>query len=611
MATSAPRIDHSMQFTSRQGFLLTWLLLSALAVTVCSLTWPAAHLGAERLPVGNDAFYHARRILDAANDPAAFYQFDTHIHAPEGSLLVWPWGYDYAMAWLVRIGMQLHLAEQPISILVWIPVAAVLLSIGLIMLVARRMSLPLWCAGLAAACVALSPLTQYLHGVGFIDHHFAEYLLLLATLAFGLQWFTEPASIRSALLLGVVLGLAPAVHNALFILQLPILATLLIRWLLDQRMPSQATGWFCASLLASTSVALIPSLPFRSGMSEFYLLSWFHLYVAASTALCCAFLAHWRFTAKHACLLGAGALLLLVPLLHQITLAQAFLAGDVLRLDAIGEMKSPLQMAKENGVMDVINRYSLLICLVPAIYVYCLYMTWRERSSPRLLFWVSALGGLPLLLMQHRLHYFGSFALCIPLLMSVQQMAHWRPTWREYLPHATAVAVLLMLAPPIRNQLPGPMLPANDPYFTNTHTSLQVLAKACKEDPGVVLADNNIGHQIRYYTSCSVITDNFLLTHQDEEKIREMERLFAMRAAELPLRAPFIKYVLVRPATIAETETGLLYKSFSNGPDHLITDLLLSNSPDSLPSEYQMLYATGLVDANIKLPYLALYKINH
>ena len=26
----------------------------------------------------------------------------TKIHAPEGSLLAWPWGYDYVMAWIVQ-----------------------------------------------------------------------------------------------------------------------------------------------------------------------------------------------------------------------------------------------------------------------------------------------------------------------------------------------------------------------------------------------------------------------------------------------------------------------------------------------------------------------------
>src|ERR1043165_3459207 len=110
-----------MEVAIRHRFVISWLLLGSLAAAVCSLIWPAAHLGNELVPVGNDSFYHARRILDTAQNPSAFYEFDTHIHAPEGSLLTWPWGYDYAMAWLVRIGVALGLATEPMAILVWIP----------------------------------------------------------------------------------------------------------------------------------------------------------------------------------------------------------------------------------------------------------------------------------------------------------------------------------------------------------------------------------------------------------------------------------------------------------------------------------------------------------
>ena len=120
-----------MTRTERFKVVRWWLLIGAIAAGVCALRWPSAHLGDEYLPFTNDSFYHARRILDTVADPSSFYEVDTKIHAPEGSLLPWPWGYDYAMAWLVKAGTAIGLADSPLAILIWMPVAAVFVSIGL------------------------------------------------------------------------------------------------------------------------------------------------------------------------------------------------------------------------------------------------------------------------------------------------------------------------------------------------------------------------------------------------------------------------------------------------------------------------------------------------
>lgn len=177
-----------MKLSPRQKFLGLWLLWGSVAALACLVYWPAAHLNGEYLPVGNDSFYHARRILDTAAAPASFYEFDTHIHAPEGSLLTWPWGYDYALGWLVRLAAEAGVPGPPMAFLIWVPVAAVFLSIALIMIIARRLLLSLPFTSLGALGVALSPLTAVLHGIGMIDHHYAEYILVLATIASGLTW---------------------------------------------------------------------------------------------------------------------------------------------------------------------------------------------------------------------------------------------------------------------------------------------------------------------------------------------------------------------------------------------------------------------------------------
>jgi len=120
-----------MQLSARDRLLLLWLLIGALGVWVCSFGLSAAHLGSEYVPVGNDSFYHARRILDTARDPSSFYQFDPRIHAPDGSLILWPWGYDYLLGWIVRLGVMSGVSAQPMAILAWIPPVAVMVSVAM------------------------------------------------------------------------------------------------------------------------------------------------------------------------------------------------------------------------------------------------------------------------------------------------------------------------------------------------------------------------------------------------------------------------------------------------------------------------------------------------
>ena len=603
----------NMQSTQRRGFLIAWLALSALAVGVCSLMWPAAHLGNEIVPVGNDSFYHARRILDTVRDLSAFYEFDSHVQAPEGSLLVWPWGYDYAMALIVRIGMSMGLAHEPIAILVWIPVVAVLGSIALILSIARRLQLSTWSCALAGLVVALSPLTQALHGTGNIDHHFAEYLFVLATLAAGLKWFADLSQQRAALLLGIVLGVAPAIHNALFVLQLPVLLAVLVLWLQDVRATPGAALKFAAALLVGTLAILAPSLPVREGLAAYYYLSWFHLYVAAGTALCVCFMAYQPCTRNTLLVLAGLGIAALVPLGHQILLAQSFLSGTLARLDSISEMMSIPKLVRVYGPGDTASRYSLLVYAWPLTFAYCLWQGWRRRAQGQVFFWICAVCGLALLLMQVRLHYFGSFALCIPWLIALEQLTARRdpPTQRRLMLAASLVLVLAYL-PSLRYQIANPPPVANDNNFANIRPMLATLARACAEDPGIVLADHDLGHLIRYYTDCSVIANNFLLTEQHGAKIAEMEQLLETPAAALPTLAPFVKYVVVRPAYITDTPNGIALVSYATGTSRLLDDLLLkaaAEPPTEPPAEYHLLHRVRVQRNRVEIPYARLYKI--
>lgn len=589
---------------------LIWLATSCIAIVSCMLNYSAARIGDELVPVGHDSFYHARRILDTVQHPDAFYQFDSKIHAPEGSLLVWPWGYDYAMALTVRAGLAVGLSSEPIKLLLAIPVAAVCLSIGLLMLVARRLGLADWLAALAALCMALAPTTQLLHGYGAIDHHFVELICVLAALAAGLAWFREPNA-RSAVTLAAVFGLSLAIHNGLFILQLPFLATLIAGWLQGRQPPKQQTLLFATTLLAATLAVTIPSLPFRLGKFEFYTLSWFHLYVACGTALTAVLLVWLRPTRNTILAMVALAMVLLAPLLHEISIAQSFLSGSLGMLDTIQEMRSPMRLAREDGLMAATYFYSFLIWLAPLTLALCLVQCWRERHSRRLLFWITGAMGLGLLAMQMRMHYFGGFALYLPWLVLLNDYVAQHPELRKRSLLLATLALLLAYVPQIRYALIAPIPTAGDPWLKRLHPIFSAMRKACAEDPGVVLADATAGHYIRYFTDCSVIANNFLLTQQQFDKVDEVTRLFQLPAAELHERAPYVKYVLVRPMGLKREANGeYTYTFFSYAQQTLPVQLLLQPQP---PAGYRLLdqvqFGVRYPDRSEAVPYARLYKI--
>ena len=130
--------------------------------------------------------------------------------------------------------------------------------------------------------------------------------------------------------------------------------------------------------------------------------------------------------------------------------------------------------------------------------------------------------------------------------------------------------------------------PAGDGSFRALRPILGDLRKACAEDPGIVLADNDAGHYIRYYTDCPVIANNFF-DAQHEQKIELMDYLTSLPATALPHTPPFVRYVLVRPVTIfaGEKKSGqeqITYMSYSPIAARLVSDLLLKPSTRSHPT---------------------------
>jgi len=152
-----------MNIGNTSRYVLLWLAGGVVALLCALLILPASHLQGSYVPVGNDSFYHARRILDAVHDLGAFYQFDPNLHVPDGLLVLWPWGYDFGVAALTRLCMLFAPHADPMAVMVFIPAAAVFVSIGAIVGITRRLELTFAGAALVVFCFALSPLTQMLH----------------------------------------------------------------------------------------------------------------------------------------------------------------------------------------------------------------------------------------------------------------------------------------------------------------------------------------------------------------------------------------------------------------------------------------------------------------
>jgi hypothetical protein len=506
-----------------------------------------ALINGEFIPSDHDSFYHARRIIDAIPDLSNFYQFDPRIHAPEGSWITWPWAYDFTVAAVTKLLMSITGVIRPMSIIAFIAPAWVFVNAWLLLNIARKLGLSFGSQAIVMICFACSLLTRALHRVGMVDHHFVEHTFVLATLYCGLLWFSDLSNRRRAIVLGVVLGLAPAFHNGDFILQVPVLGALLVTWWIGKPIDRRGCRAFSIALLLSTVMMLIPSQPFRLGMFSYYLHSWFHLYVAACTAVAAVFLSRVSRRPVTITLFAAGACLAVIPLLGEIALGREFLFGELVQLDQMGEVSSVLGFIRRGETGFMVQLYSCLIWLLPFGVAWCL---WRLRwafSPADLFFAIFTVIGVSLLLVQFRLEYFGAFALwLLPPLFVNDVFGN-----EGKLPTKAALGlgvVMLGAMWPSLATIRMSVAPGADLAYMRLRDMFLAMHDVCLKEPGIVLADHNFGHYITYHTDCSVIANNFVLTRQHEEKLRLSLELFAGTVSEALQRAPYLRYVMVARA---------------------------------------------------------------
>ncbi len=587
-----------------------WLVASLVAVIPALSLLPGTLVGGEYIPAGNDAMYHARRILDAAMGERGFYEFDTMIHAPEGSWITWPWAYDYLMAQALRLALWVRPEMEPMKFLAHVPVFWLLVNVALLTLLLRSLKLPLALSAVALLGFALSPLTQLLHGVGVIDHHFLELTFVLLVTWSGLRLFDKPGSTSAAVQLGVVLGIAPAAHTSLFVLQIPVLISVLVFWLRGQREPFEKLHVTAAALLTSATIVLLPSEPFRQFFFELTTFSWFHFYVALCSTAALLLMQRLPYSNRNLAIVGASLAVLALPLVIPFFVGANYVAGGQIGLQAITEVKSPLQMALQSGSLLAATRfYGYLLLLAPVVFAGFLWLAFTAKNQRNLFFAVSGLLGIVMLLTQFRFHPFGAWALLAGGVYFAHRLGEAKGLKPSVLAGVTLIALLVLMQPALRHQLFQKQVPGLDREYAVVHPIFSEFAEACATNPGIALNAQDDGHPIRYHTGCSVISNNFLLTKQHGEKLLFAETLLRSDPSELLDYAPYLEYVFVHIYDI--------YTTTDDGPVPTPLDELKRLNPPlffalaiekNVPSNFELVAELRVEDER-DIPYAQVYRI--
>jgi len=591
--------------------ILLWLATAAIAAFFATRYETAALVDGSYIPAGNDSFYHARRILDAVGE-RGFYQFDPMIHVPEGSWINWPWAYDGALAGALALALAIQPGMEPMAFLAWVPVAWLLVNSGLLLLICRRAGLGLGLSAVVMLGFATLPLTQVLHGLGVIDHHFIELTFVLAATWSGLRFFADGSRNGDAILLGVVLGIAPGFHNGLFLLQLPVLLTILLGWVTGRALSRDRAWRLAGALFGTTLLVALPSEPLYDLQFEFWTLSWFHVYAALCTATCILLTAYRPYSPNYVAVLGGVATALAIPILARLFLGTAFLSGELILLDHVLEVRSPLsRLAEPGGWLWLTSFYSWLFVLIPAVAVYFARSLWQHPGTDRAFLGAMALFGLALLLMQFRLHPFGTWPILVGGALLVRALVA-----RTAIPTIGGVALALLvlavsLQPPLKYRLFQRPPPGLTRDYAIAMPLFEPLAEACHAHSGPVLSYNDDGHYVRYHTECSVLTNNFLMTPQHEEKIKQADRLLQMTPEEFVAAAPDVDYLFVR-----------MYGIYSQGPEGLqltpVDAIRAQNAPlfaaltfdAEVPGQFQLIGELRVEDER-DFAYASIYRVRH
>lgn len=589
--------------TNKWLVLLLWLVATMIAMFLSLMVIEAAYFQGDYVPTGNDSFYHARRMLDVAVGERGFYQFDERIGAPDGLWVPWPWAYDWLLGQAAALAVLLSPSTDPMGFLAHVPVAWLAVNAALFLAALRCSGLRLSYCAIAMLMFSIAPFVQLMHMVGKVDHHFAEFTFVLLVTWLGLRWFSASEDRASAIGLGAALGLAPGFHNGLFVLLIPVLVCAGILWLRGQQLSRPSLHLLAFSLMVTTFLIVVPSLPFQNGMFEFGLLSGFHLYVAACSSAVLTFFGWKTFDKKSLAILIGVCAVLVLPILGQLTHGTAFLSRDLSFLENVIEAMGPFTLIQRFGLSWTVAHYSWLLLGTPLLLVYFTWAAIRSREPRALFFSVMTVFGLAFMLMQFRFNYCGLFAMIAGTLMIVQQFAKRFESQQGLVTIVVLGGVLIAYQPPLRDKLFDVYALGGAPLYERARPAFLDLAEQCAEDPGLILADKHDGNYLLFHTDCSVVSNNFMLTEEDVLRVERFSAVMRLTPEEMRLKHPDIKYVLLRAWDFYENRDG----KFSVASGFPLATALLSER--ALPEGFEELHSISVEREGQSLLYAKVFSV--
>jgi hypothetical protein len=325
--------------------------------------------------------------------------------------------------------------------------------------------------------------------------------------------------------------------------------TLALFWLQGAAFPDRARILgFAGALLFTTTLMCIPSEPWRRGIFEFYTLSWFHFYIATCVAVFSVLLSRLPSSGRNIAILGLAAGAALIPLIGALSFGSEFVSGELASIRDIIEAHSPYDLYRNYGEEMSTRILTWMMWLTGPMLM--LNLWWAFRPQPSELRFVALVGVLVLALMQFQIRFsvFGGVSMLLTPLLLAGFMAERLPERRIGVLLASVLLFGIAFYPTLKNWQTRWLL-SGDQAYTWVRPAFPPLKLACDENPGVVLADIDAGHWIRYHSECSVIGDVFLLTPLHGAKALESARLLRLTPAELVAESRDIRYVFARQST--------------------------------------------------------------
>ena len=575
--------------------LFIWIISSAIALVTLYMLAQGNLTLASMAPNQVDSFYHARRIIDTANNFKDFFQFDPNIHAPEGSLLTWPWAFDFSLAVLLKIVSLIFKNTALMQILAFFPAVGYTVNIYLLLSITRVLKLSVLNQILSILCFISLPINITLHSIGRIDHHFIELSLVLASLLYGIKFLKHPERRLYPMVLGGILGAAPAFQCGLFILQVPIVCSLVYIWIFNLARIKNL-DILALSLTITTLIFLMPSMAFLSGHFAFYLHSWFHLYIALGSSTI-IILSSLPKHSKNITLLCTIITLLFIPIISQAITGLLFILNKLPSNDLV-------HTEEMLPALSFFTQYTDLFFIFPVLLGYLCYTTFKfqkfnHNKNYQVFLCSHLVFGSILLLCQYRLHYFGSLGLFLPLLIITDPSKFPSFTTKEkkILAAATIILIALFLHPIPKRLLASyqkPFLIGGDEIYTKYLPVMSKITTYCQQEPGIILAETALGHYLRYHTSCSVIANRMLITPQHFIKAERLNYLLENDINIMLHAKEPIKYILIDSFT-RNIENKNAY------PQDSLAHLLLNTKNNLYSNHLELLFEYTEYDHKIRL----------